>query len=438
MDRVFLNRSIAALTAVLLVLWVAVGVTHVQAGNETYSLTIVAVTEDDVVLDGMEWSVYCVGYVSDDGEIVLSGEFANLPIAIEDTSAATLTDVSATLASYVRINGYTAFYTGTTDKNGYVTIAGLQDYVYLFVGTTVEMDGVYYAPSPFLLTPASYDASEFIATAKYSTLNQGGGAWDYELMKIWANDTGAQYMRTDIAVAIYQDGVLFETITLNEANEWYYAWSSDTYHEWTVVEVEVPTPYTVTYRSSATEFVIINSMSDQDLEIYSTEPTTLDDSEDASDGDDDSSQDTTGATEPTEADSDSETGSGSSDSDSSKEEGDSSDEQDSESTGDRDEDSSSSNDTDSSDDEQEEDSDTSSNDGDDSSDDEDSSTEEDTDTTSGSTDSDDSSSEDTTTTIETVTSSKLPQTGQLWWPVPILAVTGMLLTAIGLRMRVKE
>ena len=33
---------------------------------------------------------------------------------------------------------------------------------------------------------------------------------------------------------------------------------------------------------------------------------------------------------------------------------------------------------------------------------------------------------------------KLPQTGQLWWPVPLLASAGLLLTAAGVVIRRKD
>ena len=45
------------------------------------------------------------------------------------------------------------------------------------------------------------------------------------------------------------------------------------------------------------------------------------------------------------------------------------------------------------------------------------------------------------TTASSVTNqndSKLPQTGQLWWPVPILGVSGMLMLTVGIRLRRKE
>jgi LPXTG-motif cell wall-anchored protein len=40
-----------------------------------------------------------------------------------------------------------------------------------------------------------------------------------------------------------------------------------------------------------------------------------------------------------------------------------------------------------------------------------------------------------TTTTSTTTAAKLPQTGQLNWPVPVLAMAGFLLMALGYRLR---
>jgi len=47
----------------------------------------------------------------------------------------------------------------------------------------------------------------------------------------------------------------------------------------------------------------------------------------------------------------------------------------------------------------------------------------------------------TSTTIITTTTTtpeKLPQTGQLWWPVPVLALAGLVLMGIGFKLRTKE
>ena len=44
----------------------------------------------------------------------------------------------------------------------------------------------------------------------------------------------------------------------------------------------------------------------------------------------------------------------------------------------------------------------------------------------------------TTVTTTTVTQEKAPQTGQLWWPVPILAVGGVVLLGFGVHLTKKD
>lgn len=44
----------------------------------------------------------------------------------------------------------------------------------------------------------------------------------------------------------------------------------------------------------------------------------------------------------------------------------------------------------------------------------------------------------TTVTTETTTTEKIPQTGQLWWPVPLLAAAGLISIAVGVRLNTKE
>lgn len=60
-------------------------------------------------------------------------------------------------------------------------------------------------------------------------------------------------------------------------------------------------------------------------------------------------------------------------------------------------------------------------------------------TTTTSTDRTETTTTETSTTlITTATSEKIPQTGQLWWPVPVLGLLGVLLVAVGLRFRAME
>lgn len=59
-------------------------------------------------------------------------------------------------------------------------------------------------------------------------------------------------------------------------------------------------------------------------------------------------------------------------------------------------------------------------------------------TTTTTTTSTTSTSTSSETKITTTTNDKLPQTGQLWWPVPILSLAGLVLISAGWRLHVKK
>ena len=64
------------------------------------------------------------------------------------------------------------------------------------------------------------------------------------MKKIWVNADKTP----EIRVQLYRDGTLYDTQTLNDANNWEYAWSKlDNTSRWTVIEEQVPGDCTVSY-----------------------------------------------------------------------------------------------------------------------------------------------------------------------------------------------
>jgi hypothetical protein len=83
----------------------------------------------------------------------------------------------------------------------------------------------------------------------------------YSVTKLW-QDGGSQDLRPkEVAVDIYQDGVLYETQILNAENNWTYTWyvADEELHQWTVAERAVADSYKVTIRQNGSHFSIINT-----------------------------------------------------------------------------------------------------------------------------------------------------------------------------------
>lgn len=57
---------------------------------------------------------------------------------------------------------------------------------------------------------------------------------------------------TSVKVALYRDGVKYETVTLSADNNWKYTWNLTDEHEWTVDEPSVPSGYIKTIKTTTT------------------------------------------------------------------------------------------------------------------------------------------------------------------------------------------
>ncbi|MBQ7004216.1 MAG: Cna B-type domain-containing protein [Oscillospiraceae bacterium] len=356
-----------------LLLWMIAGVMlPVFADTQLGSLTMHCKTPDDVILDGMEWSIYYVGDRNQDGELELQGQYASFPVSLEDESASALTDAARTLETYAMQFGLDPLATAVSDANGYLKFSQLEPGLYLVSGKGKKVEDRYYFPSAFLVEiSASGDAQlDMSANPKFLSMNSNAGSWNYTVKKVWENDEDYPENRSAyITVEIYRDDVLFETVRLDESNDWTYEWSSTSFHQWRVWEKEVPEDYYVVYRSNETQFVIVNALT---ISSVSTETTPYTD-------------DVNTETRPTDdtANSDSQT----------------------------------------------------------TPDTEDVNTETIPTTIQNDTNSiTTAATSDTTTTTKTTNSEteKLPQTGQLWWPVPLLGLAGLISIAVGMRLRTKE
>ncbi len=371
--RISLRRSFVLLVSLLgMLLWMllpAGALNAHAAGNGV--LRLYCETTDGVILEGMHWDIYLVGGTDEDGNYVLQGDFADYPVSLEDLSASALTEAAETLENYATIDGITPLASADADENGFLQFSMLEPGLYLVAGDYVRIGDVYYFPSAFLLEVPEDGAADFDMPAypKYISMNAGDGGLDYSVKKVWENDeTEIQNRSVYIKVGIYRDNVLYETVTLDESNDWTYNWSADQFYEWRVLEIDVPEGYDVVYRSNETQYVIVNTYTTSS----SVTGTTVESDSSYTDTTTETEAINTGTDLPPETDMTSYA------------------------------------------------------------------TEE-----SGTSGSAEQTGVSTTTTTITTTETSvekedLPQTGQLWWPVPVLGAAGLLAIAIGLRLVTRE
>lgn len=357
-----LQRIGTVLTIVGLVLWCTVGlVCSVSAEGEKGSLKLLCRTADEQALVGMHWDIYAVGGRVGADKLELRGDFADFPVSLADTTAMGLSAAAQTLENFAVLNHITPLDSQEADQSGTLSFDSLDQGLYLVAGEMLRQGDIYYIPTPFLVEiPVDGSVVDFSAHPKYLSVDATKESWEYSVKKIWANTDAQPEEHSDfVMVQIYRNGVLVNTVELNESNDWSYAWTAKEFYDWRVLEIKVSEKYYVVYRSNETQYVIVNTYNN-DYQNEVTHTTNV------------VEQTTTTATTVSDQFETSLT---------------------SEGTGVQ---------------------------------------------TSVGTQTVPSETTVSTTVQISEDNEKLPQTGQLWWPVPILGTSGLLLIAIGLRLRTKE
>jgi len=88
--------------------------------------------------------------------------------------------------------------------------------------------------------------------------------------KVW--DDGGYHARPEsLEVTLYRDNEPFETVTLDESNNWSYAWTDLTdEHTWSVDETEIPAEYVKTVTNEGNDWTITNTRTPNPVEITVT------------------------------------------------------------------------------------------------------------------------------------------------------------------------
>lgn len=367
--------SLIISTLILMVCTIAVCLGTASAEEKKGSITLICQESDDNV-EGMVWHLYKVG-VRTEKDYVFEGDFAKYSIALGDTeksmnewSAEELSDAAETLRTYIIADDIPYDAEGVTNANGLVKFEGLENGLYLAAGETkCDYEAAYEATAAFLEINTAVD-EDITAYPKIIVKHVIVGSVlenpeTYTVKKIWMNNSGEPRDKDIVIKAdIYCDDEFYESVELSAKNNWEYEWTTDEYHEWFVIEREIPKGYVVAYKKNETQYLIVNTYIEvhSDVDIVTT---TVDIGEDH----ETSTTTVTGSS----------TGTSSTDSSST----------------------SASSDT--------------------------------TNTASNST-----SNSSSNSVITSSSGGKLPQTGQLWWPVPIMGVCGVLLIGIGFKLSKKD
>lgn len=256
------KKNIFSFIAVLFMLLMLV-VTTIFPGfavDKNCTLSLVC-TSDSKPVSNLEWRAYRIGSRNPYGGFVLEGSFKKYPVSLDDMSVSALQKDAYTLENYARLDGISADAKGVTDSQGHITLSNLQSGIYLISGTEYSTSKYRYIPSPSIIELDGEKGTNITVHPKFSVEKiPEKEKVSYSVKKVWANDESSPNARPKkISVKLYANEKLYKTIVLNASNGWRYEWKSEASVSWRVKEITVAKNYTVNVGKNNTEFLIVNT-----------------------------------------------------------------------------------------------------------------------------------------------------------------------------------
>lgn len=248
--------------------------------NQEVKLNI-SYRDQNTLLAGAEFRLYQVATVDENGELTVTDSFRQYQVDIRGKNDEAWKTLASTLEGYVLRDKITPADSGKTGQNGELTFPTsskkLEQGLYLVLGQRHEQGSYRYDAAPFMVMLPSQNISdntgqyEVNVSPKFdsSKIPEKPDGKDPEesttitrkVLKVW-DDAGSESKRPkEVIIQLLKNGAVYDTVTLNQENNWRYSWSGlDDAYTWNVTEKEV-TDYTVTIQREGSTFVVTNTRS---------------------------------------------------------------------------------------------------------------------------------------------------------------------------------
>lgn len=284
-----MNKRLISICLSLLLVFMLLPVSALAAGridlDQDVSLTI-TYQDHGTPLSGAVFNIYLVATVNAYGELETTEQFKIFNVDIPGKADDTWRALASTLEGYVLRDNIAATDSGKTDRNGQIAFptggkrltAGL----YLVLGERHTQDGYRYDATPFMVMLPSLDKENNVwsydvaVSPKFDRSKIPGSSGDdtitRKVLKLWEDKGQEKDRPEEVIVQLLRDGKVFDTVTLNAANNWRYTWTAlDNGYSWTVVEKETDN-YTVEVTQEGITFVVKNTHN-EDIPDEPTTPT---------------------------------------------------------------------------------------------------------------------------------------------------------------------
>lgn len=235
---------------------------NAKADGNDKSLILVCIS-DDVILSGMKWKLYKVGErTSDGGNFRQTGDFAAFQVNLRRLTEERVNEAAQTLQSYAVANKLSPLREGQTNENGEIEFSGLDAGLYLVSGTLLKIDSHYYVPTTALVEIRAEDENlRYDAYPKFQYQVMNGQPRRYVAYKKWVGDEeNIENRPKQIVVDIYKDEEYYDSVILNDENNWQYTWiDNEGVSAWIVMEKDIPERYELNVMYDESRYILENS-----------------------------------------------------------------------------------------------------------------------------------------------------------------------------------
>lgn len=268
-NRTAKHRIIMALCCMFALMLATIGLSAPAATAATAAEGSLTVTYQyqEAALNNADISLYRLADWSAKGGYTPTGDFADhgkYPVDwdILNADQQTLRDFANTIAGYIAVNKPAAENTLKTDSAGVATFDQLKDGLYLAVVAPYEGNVLTCQTAAMLVAlpnvhknadeqrTLSIEPKADCAVPPTTTIS---------VNKVWKGKNSAKRPES-VKMNLLQDGKVYDSIMLNNANDWKYTWKGlQAKHEYTVVEANVPGNYTALVDRENNDYTVTNT-----------------------------------------------------------------------------------------------------------------------------------------------------------------------------------
>lgn len=214
---------------------------------------------DDGFLQNVQFDLYRLGDIS--GSIITpESELTTYSVSFDISDSEKLTALAETIGAYILRDKITPDYSDTTDENGIADFNNvkLKDGAYLYIGKKHTQNGYIYFCEPAIVLLEN-GANLTVAPKYEKTDSTTDIKVEYKVIKAWYTDEDGERKAVEIEVQLLCDGEVYDTVTLNESNNWKHEWKSlSSHYSWTITEKYIPEGFIAKLKKDSGVFMLSN------------------------------------------------------------------------------------------------------------------------------------------------------------------------------------